>query len=104
MARSARRETISLEQLEGLMTVDAVTWSQKSTGTVLSVGQAGAMLFDEHILDSYRTTLAAAAEQGMDGYVREHMRPFLETARSHFDPDRTTWVEKKLGGPSADSE
>lgn len=104
MEQLTRRESISLEQLEGLMTVDAVSWSEKSTGIVLSVGQAGSMLFDEHILDSYRITLAAASEQGVDRYVRDHMQPFLQAARSHFDPDRTTWVEKKLEGTSTDSE
>lgn len=104
MEQLTRRENISFEQLEGLMTVDAVSWSQKSTGTVLSVGQAGAMLFDEHILDSYRKTLAATSEQGVDRYVRNRMQPYLQAARSHFDPDQTTWVERKLGSASTDTE
>ena len=95
MEQLTRRENISLEQLEGVMTVEAVTWGQKSTGMVLSVGQAGAVLIDEHILDSYRETLTAASEQGVDAYVGDHMQPYLQAARSHFDPDRATWIEKR---------
>lgn len=97
MEQLARRENISMERLGGLMAVNAVPWSKKSAGIMRAAGQTGAELFDEKILDSYRTTLALASQQGVDGYVREHMRPFLQAARSHFDSGRTTWVERKLG-------
>jgi hypothetical protein len=63
----------------------------------LAAGRTGAELFDEKILDSYRRTLAAASEQGVDRYVSDHMRPFLQTARSHFDSGRTTWIEREFG-------
>lgn len=97
MEQLARRENISMERLGGLMAVNAVPWSKKSAGIMRAAGQTGAELFDERILDSYRPTLALVSQQGVDGYVREHMRPFLQAARSHFDSGRTTWVERKLG-------
>ena len=100
MERLASRENISIERLGGVMTVDAVSWSEKGAGMALAAGRTGAELFDEKILDSYRKTLAAASEQGVDKYVSDHMRPFLQTARSHFDPSRTTWIERKLGDTS----
>jgi hypothetical protein len=90
------RENISMERLGGLMTVEAASWSHKSAGIVQAVGQTGAELFDEKILESYRKTLAAASKQGVNTYVSDHMKPFLQTARSHFDSDRTTWIERKL--------
>jgi hypothetical protein len=104
MQQLARRENISLERLGGLMMVDAVSGVKKGAGIVLAAGQTGARLFDEAILDSYRKTLAAASEQGVDGYMRDHMRPFLRAARSHFDSERTTWIERKLGEASTNSD
>ncbi len=95
MERLASRENISLERLAGIMTIDA-SWSQKGANTVLAVRQTGAGLFDEKILDGYRKMLTAASEQGVDNYVRDHMRPFLQSAKSHFARSQITWTERKL--------
>jgi len=92
----AHRENISMERLGGMMTVDAVSWSKKGMGVALATGRTGAELFDEKILDSYKKTLAAASEQGIDKYMSDHMRPFMQSARAHFDPAQKTWTEKKL--------
>lgn len=104
MEQLTRRENISIERLGGLMTVNAVSWSEKIAGMMLAAGRTGAELFDEKILDSYRRTLVAASEQGVHKYVTDHMRPFLQTARSHFDSGRTTWIERRLGGTTTNSE
>jgi len=98
MERLALRENISIERLGGIMTVDAVSWSNKGMGIAIATGRAGAELFDEKILDSYRKTLAAASEQGIDKYMSDHMRPFMQSARAHFDPAQKTWTETKLEG------
>jgi hypothetical protein len=104
MGQLTSRENISIERLGGLMTVDALTWSQKSAGILQAVGKTGVELIDEKILDSYRRTLAEASEKGIDKYVSDHMRPFIQSARSHFDSGRTTWVEKKIGGTATNSD
>ncbi len=100
MERLASRDNVSIERLGGIMTVDAVSWSRKGASAMLAAGQTGVELFDEKILDSYRKTLATASEQGVDKYVSDHLRPFLQSARSHFDSSRTTWTERKLAGGS----
>ena len=101
MTQSASRENISVERLSGIMTVDAMSsWGKKNVDTAAVVGQTGAQLFDEKILDSYRETLAAVSEQGADNYVRDHFQPFLKSAKSHFDTSQMTWTEKKLKGKS----
>ena len=100
MEQLASRDNVSIERLGGIMTVDAASWSKKGAGTMLAAGRTGAELFDEKILDSYRKTLATASEQGVDQYVSEHLRPFLQSARSHFDPSRTTWTERTLAASS----
>ncbi len=98
MEHLARRENISIERLGGIMTIDAVSWSQKGAGLALAAGRTGAELFDEKILESYRKTLAAASEQGIDKYMSDHMQPFMSSARAHFDPAQKTWTESKLKG------
>lgn len=65
-------------------------------GIALATGRTGAELFDEKILDSYKQTLAATSEQGIDKYMNEHMQPFIRSARTHFDPAQKTWTESKL--------
>jgi len=96
MEQLALRENISIERLGGIMTVDAVSWSKKGVRMALATGRTGVELFDEKILDSYRKTLIAAAEQGIDKYMSDHMRPFMQSARAHFDPAQKTWTENKL--------
>jgi hypothetical protein len=96
MERLSRSENISIERLGGIMAVDAVSWSKKGMGIALATGRTGAELFDEKILDSYKQTLAATSEQGIDKYMSEHMQPFIQSARMHFDPAQKTWTESKL--------
>jgi hypothetical protein len=104
MEQLTNREKTSNEQLSGLMTANAVSLGSKSTDMALAAGQTGAVLFDERILDSYRTTLSAVSERGVDKYVSDHMQPFLQAASSHLDSNRTTWIEKELGGTTNSSE
>jgi hypothetical protein len=104
MEKLADRESISIERVGGIMTLEAVSWSKKGTATVIAAGQTGIELFDEKILDSYRRTLSQASEKGVDVYIRDHMRPFLQMAKAHFDSSRETWTEKMLGGNVIDSD
>jgi hypothetical protein len=92
----ARRENVSLERLVGMMTIDAATWSKKGAGAVKSTGAAGVELFDEKILDSYRQTLDKALDRGVNNYMLDQMRPFLDSAVGHFDPERKTWTESRM--------
>lgn len=98
MSRLARRDSVSVEQLGGIMTLDVAAWGKRGVGTISAVGQAGAELFDDRILNSYRDTLASMANLGVDGYISEHLRPFLQSARSHFDAAQLTWTERQLSG------
>ena len=65
-------------------------------GMAQATGQAGAELLNEKILDSYKKTLETTSEQGIDGYLSNHMRPFMQSARAHFDPAQKTWTEIKM--------
>jgi hypothetical protein len=98
MERLARRENVSLAQLGGIMTVDVARWGRKGVGAVLAVGTASSALFGEKILVSYAETLDQVAEQGVGHYLSYNLRPFLKAAAAHFDPDRLTWTEGRLGG------
>ncbi len=93
----ASRENISLERLSGAMAVDVADMGKRGIGVVLAFGQTGADLVGEKILTSYAKTLEAMTQQGVSNYISTKMRPFLRTALSHFDPDRASWTETKLG-------
>ncbi|MBP7937957.1 MAG: hypothetical protein KA354_25255, partial [Phycisphaerae bacterium] len=101
MEKLAGRDHISVETLGGILTVDVAEWAKKGFGAVSALGQTGTDLFGEMILDSYARTLDAVAEEGVAGYLRNRMKPFLQAAVSHFDTERQTWtgsmVEKLLG-------
>lgn len=96
MEQLALRENITIERLVGIMTVDAATWSKTGLEIAVATGQTGSELFNEKILDSYRRTLAMTTEQGIDEYLSSHMRPFMQSAKGHFDPAQKTWTEIKL--------
>jgi hypothetical protein len=100
MEQSAGRNKVSVEGLSGAMALDASARSRRSLGLARSARRAGSEFIDEQILESYRKTLAAAAEQGIDKYMGAHLRPFVEAAKGHFDPARPTWTESRLKGKS----
>jgi hypothetical protein len=96
MEQLSNSENVSIERIGGIMTMAAISWPKKGANAALSAVRTGVELVDENILDSYRKTLASAAEQGVDEYMSSHLRPFLLSARSHFDPARKSWTESKL--------
>ncbi len=93
MVQMSKRENVSIEKLGGIITVDALSWSKKGIGMMFASGRTGAELFDEKILDSYRKTLTAVSDKGVDVYMSSHMRPFIKSAKSHFNPGQRTWIE-----------
>ena len=98
MQQMNKQENISLERLGGVMALEAISLSKKGAGLVMAAGQTGVELLDEKILDSYRDTLRQASNLGLDGYIRQHMRPFLQTAKAHFEFSQKTWTESLLRG------
>lgn len=98
MKQLSETEKISMERLGGILALDAISWSKRGAAAARAVGKSGAELFNERILDSYRKTLSDASEKGVEAYLRDHMRPFLQMAKKHFDLGRETWTEKALGG------
>ena len=97
MEQVAQRENVSLERLGGILTVDVASWGKKGIGAVLAVGQTGTDLFGERILDSYGRTLETISDEGVTGYLSNHMQPFVDAAAGHFSVDRKTWTESIAG-------
>lgn len=96
MEQLADRENITFERLSGMMAIDAAAWSKTGSDTASAVGQVSIDLIDEKILDSYRQTLETVSEEGGKAYLQRHYRPFLQSAKAHFNPDQATWTEQKL--------
>jgi hypothetical protein len=98
MKRLAEREKVSIETVGGVLALEAVSWRKSGTKTAFALGKTGIELVDEQILESYRKTLSQASEKGVNGYIRDQMRPFMQMAKKHFDSSRGTWTEKVLSG------
>lgn len=96
MRQLAARENVSMERVGGILTLEAISWSKKGVKTARAAGQTGIELIDEKILESYRQTLSRASAKGVDAYIRDHMRPFFQMAKAHFDSSRETWTDKVL--------
>lgn len=97
MEQLAGRENVAIERLLGILTVDVASWAAKGFHSVLAVGQTGADLFGEKILDSYATTLEKIGDEGVTQYVSGRMKPFLQAASAHFGRARKTWTESLTG-------
>lgn len=93
MKQVAQQQNATLEQLEGVLTIDVAEWGRKSIGAVFAVGQTGAGLFGEQFLDSYARTLDVVSQEGLTGYLNRRMLPFLSAAAAHFNRERKTWTQ-----------
>jgi hypothetical protein len=96
MEQVSSQQDVSLEQIEGMMTIDLASWGARGLGSIQAVGQTGAELFGEKILDSYRATLDGLAKEGVENYMQRNTQPYLQAAAAHFDPDSPTWTESTL--------
>lgn len=97
MQNLADKENISIERLTGILTIDVADWGRKGIGSVLAVGQTGADLFGEKILDSYIKTLDHVGREGVGRYLSTRLSPFMQSAMAHFHRDKKTWTETLLG-------
>lgn len=109
----ATRENMSVEKLSGVLAVDVAEVGRRGLGAFLAVGETSADLVGEKILASYARTLDTMTQDGVSNYISGRMKPFFRAALEHFDPERTSWIESKLGlgpegaqatGPVSDEE
>ena len=94
----AKKENLSVSQVMGMLSVSAASIAKTGVGTADAVGQTSYKLVDEMLLDDYRNTLQEITEVGAYAYMSEHMQPYLDNARSHFDFQQEThsqrWFKK----------
>jgi hypothetical protein len=102
MEETAGEEGLSVEEVSGVMAIDVASLSKAGVGTTMAVGQTGAELFGEKILASYERTLDELNSQGASAYLNRYMKPFMDAALAHFDPNKSTWTQDMiLGRPAA---
>ena len=89
MASIARKENLSIEQVAGLMSVNAA----KAAGGVLAAGNAAGGLFAEKVLSSYSKSLDAMEKDGYAAFFTRTMEPYSDAIVNAFDPTRETWTE-----------
>ena len=67
-----------------------------SSMVALSAVHAGVKLGDTHIFDYYRCALRTIAGEGLVAFLHRTSTPYLTRARSHFDPESSTYAERLL--------
>lgn len=90
----ANKESMSLPQILGMLSVQAATVSGTGVNAAGAVGKTSIGILDEVILTEYRQTLQGITEEGAGNYLTNHMQPFLDNARSHFDFNQETVTQK----------
>ncbi len=93
----ARKENLSLAQVLGMLSVHAASISGTGLGTAGALGKTSIGIVDEVVLTDYRETLQGISEEGASNYLTNHMQPFLQQARSHFDFTNETVTQRLLG-------
>lgn len=101
MERTADREGLSVEEVSGVMAIDLASLGKAGLGTTAAVGQTGAELFGERILVSYERTLDELNREGASAYLNRYLKPFMDAAVAHFDPNKSTWTQEMLLGRPA---
>ncbi len=99
METVSQREKVSLERVQGILTIDVAEWVKKGAGTAVSFTQTSAELLGETILQSYATTLTHLTQQGVSQYLATYLRPYWQSALQQFHPETTTWTESQLHPP-----
>ncbi len=97
MEQLADVNQVSLGRISGLLTLDLARVGGRSLGAAVALGQTGADIVADTILDSYADTLEAIARQGLRDFVGTRLGPFAAAAARHFSPDTPTWTQSLLG-------
>ena len=79
---AARREDRSILEISSVVALGAV--------------HAGMRLGNVHIVDYYRSALRTIAGEGLVAFLHRTSTPYLTRARSHFDPESSTYSERLL--------
>ena len=79
---AARQEDRSIMEISSMVALGAV--------------HAGVKLGDAHIFDYYRGALQTIAGEGLISFLHRTSTPYLTRARSHFDPESSTYSERLL--------
>src|ERR687898_537101 len=101
-----RRQVADLPDAEGLEKIfsDLQLAAQQEDRSILEISSmvalgavhAGVRLGDTHIFDYYRSALRTIAGEGLVAFLHRTSTPYLTRARSHFDPESSTYSERLL--------
>jgi hypothetical protein len=85
ISQVANQESLSTDQVLGMLSVSAASIAQASVGTAGALGKTGFYFLDEIILNDYKETLADISDTGSLRYMQQNMQPFVQNAQSHFN-------------------
>jgi hypothetical protein len=79
---AARQEDRSILEISSIVALGAV--------------HAGVRLGNVHIFEYYRSALRTITDEGLVSFLHRTSTPYLMRARSHFDPESSTYSERLL--------
>ena len=101
-----RRQVADLPDADGLEKIfsDLQLAAQQEDRSILEISsmvalgavRAGVRLGDTHIFEYYRSALRTIAGEGLVAFLHRTSTPYLTRARSHFDPESSTYSERLL--------
>jgi hypothetical protein len=101
-----RRQVADLPDAEGLEKIysDLQLAARQEDRSILEISSvvalgavhAGMSLGNVHIFDYYRGALRTIADEGLISFLHRTSTPYLTRARSHFDPESSTYSERLL--------
>lgn len=74
----AKKVTLSIEQIMGILSVRAVSIAETGIGTAKALSSTGIQLLDEVLLNDYKETLSDISKAGAFNHLEDNMHAFAE--------------------------
>jgi hypothetical protein len=81
----AKQETLSQEQLFGMLSFNPAAIAKTAVGSSGAVGKTGLYFLAKAILNDYINSLIELSETGSLRYMHEIMQVFIQNLQSHYD-------------------
>ncbi len=98
MTDTSQKEKMSLQKLNGAMTLDLMKNMTKKGFDITKVTTKTSLdMINETVIKSYMDSLDLVNKVGKRKYLIEHMTPFMRQFKQHYNKDKKTITGKALG-------
>lgn len=98
MEAIANEENVSMFEVSSAMALHSLDRIASVGKGALSTTRAAGRLFDEHVIDHYRTALNELETKGYYATLADNSKPYVDAVWKNFSTDNTTLTEDVLSG------